>query len=59
MPGTRFWSKRAPVKVRAWLQRHEPDTDAMKSLPAQDRLVGETSGKQVFDRLAGTWMVPR
>ncbi len=41
--------------VPAWLQRHEPDAEAMDSLPASDRAVGETSGKQVFDRLSGTW----
>ena len=41
--------------VPAWLQRHEPDQEALDRLPAGERLVGETSGRQVFDRLAGTW----
>jgi len=41
--------------VPAWLQRHEPDRDALNALPVSERLVGETSGKQVFDRLSGTW----
>src|SRR5215470_8716035 len=36
--------------VPAWLWRHEPDSAA-----AESSGVGETSGKQVFDRLAGTW----
>ena len=41
--------------VPAWLQRHEPDEDALASLPEKTRKVGETSARQVFDRLAGTW----
>ena len=36
--------------VPEWLWRHEPD-DGAKSRDT----VGETSAKQVFDRLAGTW----
>ena len=41
--------------VPDWLQRHEPDREAIDALPQGERLVGETSGRQVFDRLAGTW----
>ncbi len=41
--------------VPEWLWRHEPDREALKNLPAEQRNVGETSGRQVFDRLAGTW----
>lgn len=41
--------------VPAWLQRHEPDTDAINALPESERKVGERSARQVFDRLAGTW----
>src|SRR5689334_14114485 len=36
--------------VPDWLWRHEPDSAATETLG-----VGETSAKQVFDRLAGTW----
>src|SRR5438093_12800184 len=37
--------------VPAWLWRHEPDSAARTETTG----VGETSAKQVFDRLAGTW----
>ncbi|MGJ3258952.1 MAG: vitamin B12-dependent ribonucleotide reductase [Rhodospirillales bacterium] len=41
--------------VPAWLWRKEPDEKALAELPEDERYVGETSAKQVFDRLAGTW----
>jgi ribonucleoside-diphosphate reductase alpha chain len=41
--------------VPSWLWRSVADEDALKELPENDRFVGETSCKQVFDRLAGTW----
>ena len=41
--------------VPSWLWRSEPDDDALFDLPEDDRFGGETSAKQVFDRLAGTW----
>jgi|TARA_R110002124_G_scaffold105164_3_gene255881 ribonucleoside-diphosphate reductase alpha chain len=41
--------------VPSWLWRSEPDTAALKKLPKEKRSSGETSAKQVFDRLAGTW----
>ncbi|CAA7615214.1 vitamin B12-dependent ribonucleotide reductase [Magnetospirillum sp. UT-4] len=41
--------------VPEWLQRHEPDKAALAELPEAERVVGETSARQVFDRLAGTW----
>lgn len=41
--------------VPEWLQRHEPDTAALETLPEDERLTGEKSARQVFDRLAGTW----
>ena len=39
----------------SWLWRSVPDPDALKDLPKEDRYVGETSAKQVFNRLAGCW----
>lgn len=45
----------AEKNVPEWLQRHEPDADALAKLPEAERIVGEHSAKQVFDRLAGTW----
>ena len=45
-----------PVKedgVPSFLWRKVPDEAKLKKLPEDQRYVGETSGKQVFDRLAG------
>ena len=41
--------------VPEWLQRHEPDDDALAELPAEERTGGETDARQVFRRLAGCW----
>ena len=41
--------------VPSWLWRRVPDEAALAALPPEERTVGETSAKQVFDRLAGTW----
>ncbi len=41
--------------VPSWLWRSVPDEKALNELPESDRSGGETSAKQVFDRLAGTW----
>ncbi len=41
--------------VPEFLWRSVPDEDALAKLPADERNVGETSAKQVFDRLAGAW----
>ena len=41
--------------VPEFLWRSVPDEEALEKLPKQERLVGETSAKQVFDRLAGAW----
>ena len=41
--------------VPSWLWRSVADENALKELPEKERYVGETSCKQVFDRLAGTW----
>ena len=48
----------APVEEAAvpdWLRCTRPDDDALEALPEEQRYGGETSAKQVFDRLAGTW----
>ena len=47
-----------PVKekgVPEFLWRSAPDTAALSKLPEDERFGGETSAKQVFDRLAGAW----
>jgi len=41
--------------VPAFLWRSVPDEAALGALPEADRFVGETSARQVFDRLAGAW----
>jgi ribonucleoside-diphosphate reductase alpha chain len=41
--------------VPAFLWRSQPDEKALAKLPLEERMGGETSAKQVFDRLAGTW----
>ena len=41
--------------VPSWLWRRVPDPAALAQLPDSERTTGETSAKQVFDRLAGTW----
>jgi ribonucleoside-diphosphate reductase alpha chain len=41
--------------VPAWLWRSEPDVEALEGLEVGERMVGETSARQVFQRLAGCW----
>jgi ribonucleoside-diphosphate reductase alpha chain len=41
--------------VPIWLWREEADEEAMAALPEDRRDEHETSGRQVFDRLARTW----
>jgi ribonucleoside-diphosphate reductase alpha chain len=41
--------------IPSWLWRSVADEAAPDALPEKERFTGETSCKQVFDRLAGTW----
>ena len=41
--------------VPEFLWRSVPDEAALAALPEDQRYVGETSARQVFDRLAGAW----
>ncbi|CCQ73696.1 vitamin B12-dependent ribonucleotide reductase [Magnetospira sp. QH-2] len=41
--------------VPSWLWRSVPDDKALAKFPESQRTSGETSAKQVFDRMAGTW----
>ena len=41
--------------VPSWLWRSVADEAALGELPEKERFTGETSCKQVFERLAGTW----
>ncbi|EPX83544.1 Ribonucleotide reductase of class II (coenzyme B12-dependent) [Salipiger mucosus DSM 16094] len=47
--------KVAEDNVPEFLQRSVADEDALRELPEDQRIVGETDSRQVFDRLAGTW----
>jgi len=49
-------TKPKPEKgVPDWLVRSVPDEDALAKMPANERTSGETSAKQLFDRMAGGW----
>ncbi len=43
------------TSIPSWLWRSVADEAALESLPEKQRVVGEMSSKQVFNRLAGTW----
>src|SRR5579864_2417236 len=48
----------APVAedgVLPWLWRRTADASSLAELPESERYGGETSARQVFDRMAGTW----
>jgi len=48
--------KPVPEKgVPKWLRRSAPDKKALAKLPTGKREGGETDGKELFRRLAGTW----
>jgi ribonucleoside-diphosphate reductase alpha chain len=41
--------------VPSFLWRSVADEEALAQLPEKERIIGEQTSKQVFDRLAGTW----
>ena len=41
--------------VPVWLQRSTPDHERLQTLDAGNRMSGETDGRELFRRLAGTW----
>ncbi len=41
--------------VPSWLWRSVPDEEALAKLTEENRFIGESSAKQVFNRLVGTW----
>ncbi len=43
------------TSIPSWLWRSVADDAALESVPAKERVTGERSAKQVFNRLAGTW----
>ncbi|WP_323042045.1 vitamin B12-dependent ribonucleotide reductase [Gemmobacter sp.] len=48
-------SRVAEEGVPEFLWRSVPDQAALATLPDDQRMTGETSARQVFDRLAGAW----
>ena len=42
-------------KIPSWAWRSVADEEALAALPEKERIVGEHSARQVFNRLAGTW----
>ncbi|GAB5376126.1 MAG: vitamin B12-dependent ribonucleotide reductase [Acuticoccus sp.] len=42
-------------QVPEWLSRREGDDAAMARLPEDERVVGESDSRAVFDRLSGAW----
>jgi ribonucleoside-diphosphate reductase alpha chain len=47
--------KKAESDVPEWLWPSVPDEAALAALPDDQRFAGETSARQVFHRMAGTW----
>jgi ribonucleoside-diphosphate reductase alpha chain len=45
----------AEADVPEWLWRSAPDEKSLAALPEGERYGGETSARQVFHRMAGTW----
>ena len=43
------------TQVPSWLWRSVADEAKLAELPEDERYLGETDSRQVFDRLAGTW----
>ena len=41
--------------VPSWLQRSAPDHERLQTVEAEQRMGGETDGRDLFRRLAGTW----
>ena len=50
-----FLKKVKESNVPEWLSRSEPDLGKLETIHEDERYGGETSAKQVFNRLAGTW----
>ena len=54
--GVPVYAKRVKEKgVPEFLWKSEPDKDNLDNLAPHERYTGESSAKQVFDRLAGAW----
>ncbi|HOJ37590.1 MAG TPA: vitamin B12-dependent ribonucleotide reductase [Ignavibacteriales bacterium] len=51
----KFTKKRNEEGIPEWLLPSEPDYEKLQKLPENERFGSETSAKQVFHRLAGTW----
>ena len=52
---SKYLIKKSEKNIPNWLSRSVPDENKLKKIPEKERFIGETSSKQVFDRIAGTW----
>ena len=51
----KFFKRIPEPNIPLFAQRSVPDTEKLNPLSEQEQFAGETSAKQVFARLAGTW----
>ena len=51
-----FLKRVSEKEIPPFAQRSVPDTEKLNPLPKQEQTTGETSAKQVFDRIAGAWV---
>ena len=51
----KYLRKVAEEDVPVWLQRSTPDYERLQTLETEERMGGETDGRDLFRRLAGTW----
>ena len=51
----KYLKKISENDIPDWLSKRGPDQNKLKKISEKERFQGETSSKQVFDRIAGTW----
>ena len=51
----KYLKKISEQNIPDWLAKSCPDENKLNKIPKKERYSGESSSKQVFDRIAGTW----
>ena len=51
----KYLKKVSEENIPDWLLKSTSDKNKLNKIPTTERFKGETSSKQVFDRIAGTW----
>jgi len=51
----KYLKKVSEENIPDWLLKNTSDKNKLNKIPSKERFKGETSSKQVFDRIAGTW----